>query len=67
MKTQMQTKPRQKTWMDQLNHIRYLHALDHSTRQPMTDKKGIRCVGEECGFIVDWQVDENKSKDVLAS
>lgn len=67
MKAQMHPKTRQKSWIDQLNHVRYFQTADHNTRQPMNDKKGIRCVGEECGFIVDWQVDEKKSKDVLAS
>ncbi|MFV0377453.1 MAG: hypothetical protein ACK5JD_09145 [Mangrovibacterium sp.] len=67
MKTQMQPKTRQKSWIDQLTHVRYFQTVDQTTSQPMNEKRGIRCIGGACGFIVDWQVDDKKSRDARVS
>ena len=35
-------------------------------RKPLSDQQGIHCTGNKLGYIVDWQVSEQKRDDVIA-
>jgi len=59
MKTELQSKKR--SWLDQLDHIRHFSAKSTEPLKPMKEKDGIHCVGEQYGYIVDWQIDEKKT------
>lgn len=56
MKTQLYSKKR--SWLDQLDHVRYFTSKGSEPHHPLHEKNGIHCAGEKFNYIVDWQVNE---------
>ena len=49
-----------------LHHIHYLRTGSKKQHKPYADNKGIHCTGDSFGYIVDWQVSEEKAKKQFA-
>ena len=62
MRTKMQTK--KKSWIEQFHYVRYFSANENK-QNVMSDHDGIHSEGDKFEYIVDWQVGEKKSKDVM--
>ncbi len=58
MKSQVQTK--KKVWIEKFQHVRYLKTQESTTRKPLADHNGIHCEGDRFGYVVEWQVEEQR-------
>jgi len=52
------------TWIEKFHHVRHFSTDETTQHKPLADKKGIHCEGNRFDYIVEWQVDEKKSRQV---
>lgn len=55
-----------KTSTVNLHHVHYLRTGNTTMHKPFASQKGIHCVGDKFGYVVDWQVSEKKREQILA-
>ena len=63
MKTRMKTisNPR----IDKIYHSNYYQSITNHTHRPCADKKGLHCEGDKFGYVVAWEIHENKNEESL--
>jgi hypothetical protein len=55
-----QIEPIPAPYPDHAHSIHYLRIGNTALYKPYTDNKGIHCAGDRFGYIVDWQITEQK-------